>query len=95
MTPIWKRRKSDVTDEELNDFYKQKYFDASDPIATIFINVEGAVNYTALVYIPKKPPYDLYSEHYEKGLQLYSKAYSSWRNAKNSFRTTCGLSKDS
>ncbi len=73
MTPIWKRRKSDVTDEELNDFYKQKYFDASDPIATIFINVEGAVNYTALVYIPKKPPYDLYSEHYEKGLQLYSK----------------------
>lgn len=73
MTPIWKRRKADVTEEELNDFYRQKYFDANDPIVTIFINVEGAVNYTALVYIPKKPPYDLYSERYEKGLQLYSK----------------------
>ncbi|MDD4076689.1 MAG: molecular chaperone HtpG [Bacilli bacterium] len=73
MTPIWKKRKSEVTEEELNDFYKQKYYDSQDPIATIFINIEGAVNYTALVYIPKKPPYDLYSEKYEKGLQLYSK----------------------
>ena len=73
MMPIWKKRKADVTEEELNDFYKQKYFDYQDPISTIFINVEGAVNYTALMYIPKKPPYDLYSEKYEKGLQLYTK----------------------
>jgi len=73
MMPIWKKRKADVTDEELNDFYKQKYFDYQDPFSTIFINIEGAVNYTALIYIPKKPPYNLYSEKYEKGLQLYSK----------------------
>lgn len=73
MTPIWKKRKSDVTDEELNDFYKQKYYDYQDPLTNIFINVEGALNYTALIYIPKNPPYNLYSEKYEKGLQLYSK----------------------
>ncbi len=73
MTPIWKRKKNEVSDEELNDFYKQKYYDYQDPLATIFVNVEGALNYTALVYIPKKAPYDLYYDKYEKGLQLYSK----------------------
>lgn len=73
MTPIWKKRKNDVSDEELNDFYKQKYYDYQDPLTNIFINVEGALNYTALVYIPKKAPQNLYSEKYEKGLQLYSK----------------------
>ena len=73
MLPIWKKKKNEVTDEELNEFYKQKYYDYEDPLANIFINVEGALNYTALLYIPKKAPYDLYSENYEKGLQLYSK----------------------
>lgn len=73
MTPIWKKKKTEVTDEELNEFYKQKYYDYQDPLANIFVNVEGALNYTALVYIPKKAPYDLYSDKYEKGLQLYSK----------------------
>lgn len=73
MTPIWKKKKSDVTDEELNSFYKQKYFDYQEPLTNIFINIEGALNYTALVFIPKKAPYDLYSDKYEKGLQLYSK----------------------
>lgn len=73
MTPIWKRRKNEVTEEELNEFYKQKYYDYQDPLTNIFINVEGALNYTALIYIPKKAPYNLYSEKYEKGLQLYSK----------------------
>ena len=73
MTPIWKKKKNEVTDEELNEFYKQKYYDYQDPLATIFVNVEGALNYTALVYIPKKAPYDLYYDKYEKGLQLYSK----------------------
>lgn len=73
MTPIWKKQKSEVKEEELNDFYKQKYYDYEDPLLTIFTNVEGALNYTALVYIPKKTPYNLYSDKYEKGLQLYSK----------------------
>ena len=73
MTPIWKKKKSEVTDEELNSFYKQKYFDYQEPLTNIFVNVEGALNYTALVFIPKKAPYDLYSDKYEKGLQLYSK----------------------
>ena len=71
--PIWKKKKSEVTDEELNEFYKSKFYDYQDPLTSIFVNVEGAVNYTALVFIPKKAPYDLYSEKYEKGLQLYSK----------------------
>lgn len=71
--PIWKKKKNDVTDEELNEFYKNKYYDYQDPLTNIFVNVEGALNYTALIFIPKKAPYNLYSENYEKGLQLYSK----------------------
>lgn len=73
MTPIWKKHKNEVTEEELNAFYKQKYYDYQDPLTSIFINVEGALNYTALIFIPKKAPYDLYSEKYEKGLQLYNR----------------------
>jgi len=73
MLPIWKKKKSEVSEEELNEFYKQKYYDYQDPLASIFVNVEGALNYTALMFIPEKAPYDLYSEKYEKGLQLYSK----------------------
>ncbi len=74
MTPIWKKKKNEVTDEELNEFYKQKYYDYQDPLTNIFINVEGKLNYTALIFIPKKAPYDLYSDKFEKGLQLYSKS---------------------
>lgn len=71
--PIWKKKKNEVTDEELNEFYKNKYYDYQDPLTNVFINVEGALNYTALIFIPKKAPYNLYSENYEKGLQLYTK----------------------
>ena len=74
MTPIWKKKKNEVLDEELNEFYKQKYYDYQDPLANILINVEGKLNYTALIFIPKKAPYDLYSDKFEKGLQLYSKS---------------------
>ena len=73
MSPIWKKRKNEVSDKALNEFYKQKYYDYQDPLTNIFINIEGALNYTALIYIPKNPPYNLYSEKYEKGLQLYCK----------------------
>ncbi len=72
-TPIWKKDKKDVTDEELNSFYKSKFADWQDPLVTIQSNVEGNVTYKALLFIPSKAPYDLYNSNYEKGLQLYTK----------------------
>ena len=73
MLPIWKKNKSEVTDEELNNFYKTKFMDYQDPITSIHINVEGNITYNALLFIPKKPFYDFYSDRDEKGLQLYTK----------------------
>jgi len=73
MTPIWKRSKSELTDEELNNFYKHQYNDYEDPLKVIHTKVEGMLMYTALLFIPKRAPFDFYSEKYEKGLQLYSK----------------------
>ena len=73
MLPIWKKNKSDVTEEELNSFYKNKFMDYQDPISSIHINVEGMLTYNALLFIPKKPFYDMYSDRTEKGLQLYTK----------------------
>lgn len=72
-TPIWKKDKKDVNDEELNSFYKSKFADWQDPLVTIQSNVEGNVTYKALLFIPAKAPYDLYNSNYEKGLQLYTK----------------------
>lgn len=73
MTPIWKRQKSEVTDEEMEDFYKHQFGDYEKPLKVIHTSVEGMLTYTALLFIPEKPAYDFYSEKYEKGLQLYSK----------------------
>ena len=73
MLPIWKKNKSEVTEEELNSFYKTKFMDFQDPISSIHINVEGMLTYNALLFIPKKPFYDMYSDRTEKGLQLYTK----------------------
>ena len=73
MIPIWKRQKSDIKDEEMNDFYKHQFNDYENPLKVIHTKVEGMLTYTALLFIPKKPAYDFYSEKYEKGLQLYSK----------------------
>ena len=73
MVPIWKKNKSEVTEEELNQFYKSKFNDYEDPIINIFTSVEGNLTYNALCYIPSHAPYDLYSDTYEKGLQLYTK----------------------
>ena len=73
MTPIWKKNKVEVTDEELSDFYKNQYYDYSDPLFSIWTNVEGALTYKSIVFIPEKAPQNLYSEKYEKGLQLYAK----------------------
>lgn len=73
MLPIWKKNKSEVTDEELNNFYKSKFMDWQDPISCIHVNVEGMLTYNALLFIPKKPFYDFYSDRNDKGLQLYTK----------------------
>ena len=73
MTPIWKKNKTEVTDEELNEFYKTQYYDYNDPSFAIWTNVEGALTYKSIVFIPEKAPQNLYSEKYEKGLQLYAK----------------------
>lgn len=72
MLPIWKKNKSEVTDEELNNFYKSKFMDYQDPITSININVEGMLTYNALLFIPKKPIYD-FNDRNERGLQLYTK----------------------
>ncbi len=73
MVPIWKKNKSEIKDEELNDFYKTQYYDYNDPMFHIWTNVEGALTYKAIVFIPSKAPQNLYSDKYEKGLQLYAK----------------------
>ena len=73
MIPLWKKNKNEVTEEELNNFYKEKFSDYQDPLLSLFVRVDGKVTYDALLYIPSHVPYDLYSDSYEKGLQLYSK----------------------
>ena len=73
MIPVWKKNKNDVSQEEINEFYKNKFYDYQDPLNHYQYSVEGNITYTALLFIPKKAPYDLYSEKYEKGLQLYTK----------------------
>lgn len=72
MIPIWKKKKSDVTDEELNSFYAMKFGDFEKPTRVIRASVEGMLNYDMLVYIPSVLPYDYYTKEFEKGLQLYS-----------------------
>ena len=73
MVPLWKRNKKDITDEEYNDFYKDKFNDFNDPLKVIHSRVEGNVSYDSLLFIPSKPPMNYYSNEYEKGLQLYSR----------------------
>ena len=72
MVPIWQRAKSEVTEDEYNKFYRDKFHDYTDPQRTISVSVEGAVTYKALLFIPGATPYDYYTKDYEKGLQLYS-----------------------
>lgn len=72
MIPIWKKSSSEVTDEDYNNYYKDKFSDYEDPIKVIRQRTEGSADYTALLFIPSHAPYDYYSREYEKGLQLYS-----------------------
>jgi len=72
MTPIWKKRTADVTSEEYAEFYKATFHDWEDPARTISFHAEGSLEYDALIFIPGKAPFDLYSKDYQKGLALYS-----------------------
>ena len=72
MIPLWKKNKKDITNEEYNNFYSDKFFDYKEPLKVIHFNIEGNVNFTAMLYIPSHAPYDYYSKEYEKGLQLYT-----------------------
>ncbi|MDM8158131.1 molecular chaperone HtpG [Amedibacillus dolichus] len=73
MVPLWKRNKNDITAEEYNSFYKDKFMDFTDPQKVIHFSVEGNVSFTALLFIPGKAPMNYYSQDYKKGLQLYSR----------------------
>ncbi len=72
MIPIWKRKKSETKDEEYNEFYKNNFYDFSDPARVITASGEGAVNYNAILFIPSNTPYDFYTKEFKKGLALYS-----------------------
>ena len=72
MIPIWKKSKSEITDEQYAMFYKEKFYAQEEPLRVIHYSVEGASSFTALLFIPKRPPFNYFSPDYEKGLQLYS-----------------------
>ncbi|MDY3224586.1 MAG: molecular chaperone HtpG, partial [Candidatus Faecousia sp.] len=72
MVPIWQRAKKDVTEEEYEAFYREKFFDYNKPLRVIHSSAEGSVSFKALLYIPSKAPYDFYSKDFKRGLQLYS-----------------------
>ena len=73
MIPLWKKNKNEVSDEDLNEFYKNKFGDYENPLTSLFVRVDGKITYDALLFIPSHIPYNLYSDSYERGLQLYSK----------------------
>ena len=72
MVPLWQKAKKDVTEEEYNGFYQDKFYDYTKPLATIHTSAEGTVSYKALMYVPAKAPFDFYTKDYKRGLQLYS-----------------------
>ena len=72
MIPLWRKNKSEIEEEEYNEFYKNKFMDYENPLAVIHSKTEGQATFDALIYIPTNPPYDFYSKEYEKGLQLYT-----------------------
>ena len=72
MVPLWKKTRSEISTEEYNSFYKEKFFDWQDPLKVIHTSAEGSATYNALLFIPEKAPMDYYSRDFEKGLQLYA-----------------------
>lgn len=73
MVPLWKKNKKDVSEEDLNKFYKENFMDYEDPLLSLNLNVEGVVSFNSLIFIPSRIPYGLYSQNFEKGLKLYIK----------------------
>lgn len=73
MIPLWKKAKNEIKPEDYNNFYKDKFYDYEDPARVIHSKTEGQATYSALLFIPKHPPFDYYTKEFEKGLQLYSK----------------------
>lgn len=72
MVPIWRKNKKELTDEDYNNFYKEKFYDFENPLKTIHTSADGAISYNALLFIPSRPPFDYYTKEFQKGLQLYS-----------------------
>ena len=72
LVPLWKRNRSEIKDEDYNTFYSDKFFDYDKPLKVMHFNMEGLINFNALLFVPSKVPYDFYNKTYEKGLQLYS-----------------------
>ncbi len=72
MVPLWKKDKKDIKNEEYNNFYQDRFHDYEEPLKVLHFNMEGNVNFTALLFIPSHAPYDFYSKEYEKGLALYT-----------------------
>ena len=72
MIPLWQKPKKDVTEEEYNSFYREKFYDYNPPLRVIHFSAEGAVSFKTLLYIPSKAPYDFYTKDFKRGLQLYS-----------------------
>ena len=72
MVPIWRKNKSELTDEDYNNFYAEKHYGFDKPARHIHISVDGVISYNSILYIPEKTPYDFYTKEYEKGLELYS-----------------------
>ena len=72
MVPIWRKNKNELTDDDYNNFYTDKHYGFEKPLRHIHVSVEGALSYTAILYIPAKAPFDFYTKEYEKGLELYS-----------------------
>lgn len=72
MVPIWRKSKSELTEDDYNEFYKNKFMDYENPLLYIPFKTEGQATFDSLIYIPSKAPYDFYSKEYEKGLQLYT-----------------------
>ena len=72
MVPLWQRARKDVSEEEYDSFYREKFFDYQKPLARVHVSAEGSVSYKALLYVPAKAPYDFYTKDFKAGLQLYS-----------------------
>lgn len=72
MVPLWRKNKNEITDEEYNKFYREKFYDYNEPLAHIHAKAEGTATYDALLYIPSQAPMDYYTKEFEKGLQLFS-----------------------